>query len=254
MIGAAALLGAGDSAFPSLAAAKIQQLSVYIRGEEPKPGQFLDDTLPELETSGDKYYIHKYEYANERVKWDRRDTPEFMLEIYYDSEYKLMADTVHKIKIKGMDCTYERAEWISKDEMDEESGVRGVRIHLKLPAFSTPGASAGQRMAEIEKEAAEAEAKSKKKAAMIRNTEVADGWYKDCFGWWYLESDGTYHTSEWKGSDSAGWSYLDADGYAATGWFEVGDKWYFSDENGSLLTNTVAPDGYRVDDSGAWVR
>ena len=57
MIGAAALLGVGASAFPSLAAAKIQQLSVYIRGEEPKPGQFLDDTLPELETSGDKYYI-----------------------------------------------------------------------------------------------------------------------------------------------------------------------------------------------------
>lgn len=253
MIGAAALLGIGASAFPSLAAAKIQQLSVYIRGEEPKPGQFLDDTLPELETSGDKYYIHQYEYANERVQWDRRDTPVLMLEIYYDSEYKLMADTVHKIKIKGMDCTYERAEWIDKDEMDEESGVRGVRIYLKFPAFSTPGAGASRRMAEIEKEAVEAEAKSKKKAALIRNTEVADGWYKDCFGWWYLESDGTYHASEWKGSDSAGWSYLNADGYAATGWFEIGDQWYFSDENGSLLTNTVTPDGYRVDGSGAWV-
>ncbi len=44
---------------------------------------------------------------------------------------------------------------------------------------------------------------------------------------------------KWKGSDSAGWSYLNADGYAATGWFEIGDQWYFSDENGSLLTNTV---------------
>ncbi len=52
---------------------------------------------------------------------------------------------------------------------------------------------------------------------------------------------------------SAGWSYLNADGYAATGWFEIGDQWYFSDENGSLLTNTVTPDGYRVDGSGAWV-
>ena len=58
---------------------------------------------------------------------------------------------------------------------------------------------------------------------------------------------------KWKGSDSAGWSYLNADGYAATGWFEIGDQWYFSYENGSLLTNTVAPDGYRVDGSGAWV-
>lgn len=58
---------------------------------------------------------------------------------------------------------------------------------------------------------------------------------------------------KWKGSDSADWSYLNADGYAATGWFEIGDQWYFSDENGSLLTNTVAPDGYRVDGSGAWV-
>ena len=57
---------------------------------------------------------------------------------------------------------------------------------------------------------------------------------------------------KWKGSDSAGWSYLNADGYAVTGWFEIGDQWYFLDENGSLLTNTVTPDGYRVDGSGAW--
>ena len=34
MIGAAALLGIGASAFPSLAAAKIQQLSVYINGKD----------------------------------------------------------------------------------------------------------------------------------------------------------------------------------------------------------------------------
>ena len=46
MIGAAALLGIGASAFPSLAAAKIQQLSVYINGKDRR-----QDGL-KLETSG----------------------------------------------------------------------------------------------------------------------------------------------------------------------------------------------------------
>lgn len=42
-----------------------------------------------ITTSGEKYTIHKYDYVNDRVKWDRRDMPELMVELYYSSGYRL---------------------------------------------------------------------------------------------------------------------------------------------------------------------
>ena len=104
----------------------------------------------------------------------------------------------------------------------------------------------------IEAKAAELEKKSKKKAKRLRDTSVANGWYQDANGWWYLENDGKWHTNEWKQTDGS-WSYLDADGYAKTGWFEVGGIWYCADKNGTLYVNTVTPDGYHVNGDGAWV-
>ena len=133
-----------------------------------------------------------------------------------------------------------------------EDGVRGVRIYLKFPAFSTPGESAKAKQEAIEVKAAELEKKSKKKAKRLRDTSVANGWYQDANGWWYLEDDGKWHTNEWKQTGGS-WSYLDADGYAKTGWFEVGGIWYCADKNGTLYVNTVTPDGYHVNGDGAWV-
>ena len=105
--------------------------SPYLEGEQAKPGQFLDDTLPEIITSGEKYTIHKYDYVNDRVKWDRRDTPELMVELYYSSGYRLSKETVEKTRIRGLDCAYEKCEWIKKDELEEDD-VRGVRIYHDL--------------------------------------------------------------------------------------------------------------------------
>ncbi len=68
----------------------------------------------------------------------RMDTPELMIDLYYDSGYKLSKETVEKIQLRGLECTYEKCEWLRKDDL-EEDGVRGVRIYLKFPAFSTPG-------------------------------------------------------------------------------------------------------------------
>ena len=91
------------------------------------------------------------------------DTPELMIDLYYDSGYKLSKETVEKIQLRGLECTYEKCEWLRKDDL-EEDGVRGVRIYLKFPAFSTPGESAKAKQEAIEAEAAELEKKSKKKA------------------------------------------------------------------------------------------
>lgn len=241
----------GLSAFPAAAAGRIQKISLYLEGEQAKPGQFLDDTLPEITTSGEKYTIHKYDYVNDRVKWDRRDTPELMVELYYSSGYRLSKETVDKIRIRGLDCAYEKCEWIKKDELEEDD-VRGVRIYLTFDALSTPGESAKERMDAIEAKALEAEKKSKKKAKKIRNTEIAYGWYKDANGWWYMEEDGNWHSNEWKNTNGT-WSYLDADGYAKTGWFTVSGIWYYAGADGTLFVNTVTPDGYYVNADGAWV-
>lgn len=82
---------------------RIQKISLYLEGEAAKPGQFLDDTLPEITTSAEKYTIHSYDYVNDRVRWDRMDTPELMIDLYYDSGYKLSKETVEKIQLRGLD-------------------------------------------------------------------------------------------------------------------------------------------------------
>lgn len=41
--------------------------------------------------------------------------------------------------------------------------------------------------------------------------------------------------------------------YGATGWVENGDAWYYYNEDGSVLKNTFAPDGYYVDHRGKCV-
>ena len=55
--------------------------------------------------------------------------------------------------------------------------------------------------------------------------------------WWYDLGDGKY---------AVGWKWLDGDGDG------VSESYYF-DSDGWLLTNTVTPDGYRVNEDGAWV-
>lgn len=87
------------------------------------------------------------------------------------------------------------------------------------------------------------------------------------------ETTGTAH---WNALDGGRWSYTTESGSLATGWYYVGDKWYYSGEDGimyasawipsmtesgvyyyvgadgAMLTNTTTPDGYQVDAEGKW--
>ena len=49
------------------------------------------------------------------------------------------------------------------------------------------------------------------------------------------------------------WYYLDQDGKMETGWVQVDSKWYYLNKSGALLTNTITPDGYKVNRDGIWV-
>lgn len=62
-------------------------------------------------------------------------------------------------------------------------------------------------------------------------TSFAGQWQQNTQGWWYQNDDGSY--------PSTGWQWID------------GRSYYF-DSRGYCLMDTVTPDGYTVDASGAW--
>lgn len=69
-------------------------------------------------------------------------------------------------------------------------------------------------------------------------TAFAGAWQQDARGWWYQKDDGSYYKNEWQ------WIDGNNDG--------VSESYYFTNE-GYLLTNTATPDGYQVNENGAWV-
>lgn len=244
-------------AFPApVYAAKIQKVSFVIKGDLPKTGELLDDTVPEVTTSGEKYRVDSVEYSNDRVKWDRSDVPELAITIYFDYEYDLSVETLKKAQIRGMDVTYSHCKWLTDDinpDSEEDPEEMGVCLYFTLPAISTPGESVKEKKAEIDAEAARLATRSARRAEAYRQNTVAEGWYRDDKGWWYLESDNSWHTNEWKFTGNT-WSYLDDNGYAATGWFQVKGLWYYASSDGTLYTDTVTPDGCRVNSDGIWVQ
>ena len=62
------------------------------------------------------------------------------------------------------------------------------------------------------------------------------------------------------GEHAAQWKYVNADNGLYTGWHVIdgnGDgiaEWYYFNEEGWLLTSTTTPDGYTVNENGAWVQ
>lgn len=76
-------------------------------------------------------------------------------------------------------------------------------------------------------------------AAMAASfTVMAGAWKSDANGWWYDEGNGSYPKSTWS------WIDGNNDGVA---------ECYYFDPNGYCLINTITPDYYYVNPSGAWV-
>lgn len=111
------------------------------------------------------------------------------------------------------------------------------------------------------------------------------GTWQEQFGTWRYEEDGHYISGTWKWIDD-GWYRFDSIGNMQTGWFQDTDgAWYFlnpvsngtrgrmmtgwqwidgrcyylsettaeGQPSGSMISNGITPDGYRVNQSGAWV-
>lgn len=112
------------------------------------------------------------------------------------------------------------------------------------------------------------------------------GWNRNNIGWWYCTNayEGYYYTSNngWKCIDGewyifdyqgyaleSAWYYYENDGhwyyldgncmmvYGAKDkplWKWIDDACYAFDEDGRMYCDCVTPDGYKVDDSGMWVK
>ena len=97
---------------------------------------------------------------------------------------------------------------------------------------------------------------------VIRSAKRADknnkgSWIKDEKGWWYKFEDGSWPAERWVQIEYAGklnWYYFNTQGYMAVGWINSNNNWYFLDNSGAMLSDTVTPDGYRVDSNGVWIR
>ncbi len=81
---------------------------------------------------------------------------------------------------------------------------------------------------------------------------MATGWSKVDGTWYFLRESGAMATGWLK--DGGTWYYLDSSGAMyASRWVKSGGKWYYLGSNGGMYVSRTTPDGYEVDESGAWV-
>ena len=73
---------------------------------------------------------------------------------------------------------------------------------------------------------------------VFATTAFAGIWKQDSIGWWWQREDGSYPMN--------GWEWIDGNGD------NISECYYF-DHSGYCLMNTQTPDGYQVDENGAWV-
>lgn len=76
--------------------------------------------------------------------------------------------------------------------------------------------------------------------------------------WFRFDDKGKMHTGWYLDETCGDWYYLHtvpdgSQGHMYKGWHVIGDKWYFFGQDGRMYHNTVTPDGYTVDESGAWI-
>ena len=97
--------------------------------------------------------------------------------------------------------------------------------------------------------------------------EMKTGWLKENNQWYFLNVDGSMSTGKLKleqndylfaddGHMLIGWQgkhyYKDSGEQVKNSWIKDNDNWYYFDSNGELLTNTITPEGYTVDEKGIW--
>lgn len=74
-------------------------------------------------------------------------------------------------------------------------------------------------------------------------------WKQNNTGWWYTE--GNSWANGWKLINN-NWYYFDGNGYMKVGWLNDNGKWYYLSQQGNMLSSTITPDGYTLNQDGSW--
>lgn len=96
------------------------------------------------------------------------------------------------------------------------------------------------------------EAKNRQKQqleAQSQGTWVGNSPYRS-----FIQNDGQRVTNSWRYIGNE-WYYFKENGYAASGWEYINGKWYYLDPTqNTMWKNTITPDGYTLDITGAWIQ
>ncbi len=85
-----------------------------------------------------------------------------------------------------------------------------------------------------------------------QNGAMCTGWITIDGAWYYLDQNGAMCTG-WN-MINGNWYYMEMDGSVVTGWKTIGMNEYYFNADGQCLMNTVTPDGFRVDLTGAKIK
>ena len=100
-----------------------------------------------------------------------------------------------------------------------------------------------------------------------------DKWIQSSGRWWYRHADGSYTRSDWEYIGNK-WYYFDQNGWMITGWQKVSGSWYYMESNGARVADgwkwinnkcyyfdkngkmaaDTWIDGSYVDASGVWIK
>ncbi len=86
---------------------------------------------------------------------------------------------------------------------------------------------------------------------------IAYAWEYINGNWWAFDENGYAKTGWLRDEAFGGWFYIDPERGMLTGWVLIGGAWYYlhpvSDgRKGILYAGQITPDGYYVDENGAW--
>ncbi len=88
-----------------------------------------------------------------------------------------------------------------------------------------------------------------------KNGDMQTGWKLVNQKWYYMDLVNGDMKADWLLINQK-WYYMDpVNGNMKTGWQQIRGKWYYMNPtNGDCFMNTITPDGYRVDENGAWIQ
>lgn len=154
-----------------------------------------------------------------------------------------------------------------------ETGTYSVRIRavslynssVHSDWATSPGFSVdSSRLKLIQSAASSSIPDSSSASAQAGSSTVTPGqwqWFSSQNAWYWQNPDGTYAYEQWIQTND-GWYYTDSDGHMATGWRWIKSAdglsrcYYFNTASdgtqGRMYANTSTPDGWTVNNDGAW--